>query len=62
MHTMPKKGRVSERHELPLKPILEVKLFYVGGIDFMWPFVISFRNEYILVPVDYFSKWVEECC
>ena len=29
------------------------------GIDFMGPFPISDRNKYILVCVDYVSKWVE---
>nr|XP_017221472.1 PREDICTED: uncharacterized protein LOC108198219 [Daucus carota subsp. sativus] len=34
-------------------------LFDVWGIDFMGPFPPSFKNEYILVAVDYVSKWVE---
>ncbi|RVW21712.1 Retrovirus-related Pol polyprotein from transposon 17.6 [Vitis vinifera] len=34
-------------------------LFDVWGIDFMGPFPISFGNSYILVRVDYLSKWVE---
>ncbi|XP_050220277.1 uncharacterized protein LOC126670562 [Mercurialis annua] len=29
------------------------------GIDFMGPFTVSFGNMYILVGVDYVSKWVE---
>ena len=29
------------------------------GIDFMGPFPPSFRNIYILLVVDYVSKWVE---
>ena len=37
----------------------EVELFDVWGIDFIGPFPLSFRNEYILVAVDYVSKWVE---
>jgi len=53
------KGGVSRRHELHLTPILEVELFDVWGIDFMGPFVSSFGNKYILVAVDYVSKWVE---
>ncbi|XP_049347813.1 uncharacterized protein LOC125812353 [Solanum verrucosum] len=52
-------GGVSKRHELPLIPILEVELFDVWGIDFMGPFMSSFGNKYILVAVDYVSKWVE---
>ena len=44
---------------MPLTNILEVKLFDVWGIDFMGPFIPSFGNLYILVAVDYVSKWVE---
>ena len=44
---------------MPLNPILEVEIFNVWGIDFMGPFPISFDNQYILVAVDYMSKWVE---
>ena len=44
---------------MPLTNILEVKVFYVWGIDFMRPFPSSFGNLYILVAVDYISKWVE---
>jgi Integrase core domain len=38
---------------------LEVKLFDVWGIDFMGPFPSSFGNKFILVAVDYISKWIE---
>ncbi|GKD30765.1 reverse transcriptase domain-containing protein [Tanacetum coccineum] len=34
-------------------------IFDVWGIDFMGPFSSSRGNKYILVAVDYFSKWVE---
>ena len=44
---------------MPLKNILEVEIFDVWGIDFMGPFPLSFGNLYILVSVDYVSKWVE---
>ena len=44
---------------MPQKGILEVKLFDLWGIDFMGPFPSSHGNEYILVAVDYVSKWVE---
>ena len=40
-------------------PMLEVELFDVWGIDFMGPFLPSFGKNYILVAVDYVSKWVE---
>ncbi|KAL6335826.1 hypothetical protein AAG906_040542 [Vitis piasezkii] len=36
-----------------------IDLFYVWGIDFMGPFPMSFGYSYILVGVDYVSKWVE---
>ncbi|KAJ9556305.1 hypothetical protein OSB04_010919 [Centaurea solstitialis] len=52
-------GNVSQRNEMPLNNILEVELFDVWGIDFMGPFPVSFHNQYILVAVDYVSKWVE---
>jgi len=44
---------------MPLNPILEIELFDVWGIDFMGPFSNLFGNQYILVAVDYMSKWVE---
>lgn len=46
-------------YEMPLTSILEVELFDVWGIDFMSPFRSSFGNKYILVAVNYVSKWVE---
>lgn len=52
-------GNISRKNEMPLKSILEVELFDVWGIDFMGPFPSSFSNQYILVAVDYVSKWVE---
>nr|XP_016459599.1 PREDICTED: uncharacterized protein LOC107783140 [Nicotiana tabacum] len=39
--------------------IQEVEVFDMWGIDFMGPFVSSYGNKYILVAVDYVSKWVE---
>ena len=52
-------GNISKMHEMPLQGILVVQLFDVWGIDFMGPFPSSFRNLYILLVVDYVSKWVE---
>ena len=52
-------GKISCRHMMPLNPILVVDLFDVSGIDFMGPFPSSFGYSYILVGVDYVSKWVE---
>lgn len=44
---------------MPLKNILEVKLFDVWGIDFIGPFPSFWGNKFILVVVDYVSKQVE---
>ncbi len=44
---------------MPLTNILEIELFDVWGIDFLGPFPSSYGNKYILVVVDYVSKWVE---
>ena len=38
---------------------LQIELFDVWGIDYMGPFPPSKKYEYILVAVDYVSKWVE---
>ena len=50
---------ISKRDEMQMKPILEVEIFDLWGIDFMGPFPPSDGKEYILVAVDYVSKWVE---
>jgi hypothetical protein len=52
-------GSISKRNEMPMQPILVVDIFYVWGIDFMGPFLNSCGNLYILVAVDYVSKWIE---
>ncbi|KAL6313692.1 hypothetical protein AAG906_010110 [Vitis piasezkii] len=52
-------GKLTNRNQMPMNPILIVELFDVWGIDFMGPFPMSFGNSYILVRVDYVSKWVE---
>ncbi|CAN6555178.1 unnamed protein product [Malus baccata var. baccata] len=49
----------SSRNEMPQQSILVIELFEVWGIDFMGPFPSSHGNLYILVAVDYVSKWVE---
>lgn len=41
---------------MPLNSILEVKIFYVWGIDFMGQFPSSRGNKYILMAIDYVSK------
>jgi len=50
---------LSRKNEMPLNFILQVEIFDVWGINFMGPFPSSRGNKYILVAVDYVSKWVE---
>jgi len=42
-----------------LNPIIVVEIFDVSGIDFMGLFSSSFGKEYILLVVDYVSKWLK---
>ncbi|XP_022003344.1 uncharacterized protein K02A2.6-like [Helianthus annuus] len=44
---------------MPQNPIQVLEIFDVWGIDFMGPFPPSSGNRYILVAIDYVSKWVE---
>lgn len=50
---------VSRCDEMPLRNINEVELLDVWGIAFMGPFPSSTGNKYILVIIDYVSKWIE---
>ena len=52
-------GNIGKKQEMLQKPILEVEIFDVWGLDFIGPFPSSCGNQYILVAVDYVSKWVE---
>ena len=52
-------GNILRKVEMPLHNMLEVEIFDFWGIDFMGPFPPSNGNLYILVAVDYVSKWVE---
>ncbi|GJU25174.1 reverse transcriptase domain-containing protein [Tanacetum coccineum] len=54
-----KQGKISQRDEMPQNAIQVCEIFDVWGIDFMGPFPSSRGNKYILVAVDYLSKWVE---
>nr|GEY75066.1 reverse transcriptase domain-containing protein [Tanacetum cinerariifolium] len=51
--------KISQRDEMPQNTIQVCEIFDVWGIDFMGPFPSSKGNKYILVAVDYLSKWVE---
>ncbi|GJU01613.1 reverse transcriptase domain-containing protein [Tanacetum coccineum] len=48
-----------QRDEMPQNAIQVCEIFDLWGIDFMGPFPSSRGNKYILVAVDYLSKWVE---
>ncbi|GKA10891.1 reverse transcriptase domain-containing protein [Tanacetum coccineum] len=50
---------ISLRDEAPQNYIQVCEIFDVWGIDFMGHFPSSNRNKYILVAIDYVSKWVE---
>ncbi|GJR53525.1 reverse transcriptase domain-containing protein [Tanacetum coccineum] len=54
-----KQGKISQRDEMRQNAIQICEIFDVWGIDFMGPFPSSRGNKYILVAVDYLSKWVE---
>lgn len=53
-------GSIGKKQKMPLKGIPKVELFNVCDLDFIGPFLKSFGKEYILVGVEYVSKWVEE--
>ncbi|GKE30128.1 reverse transcriptase domain-containing protein [Tanacetum coccineum] len=55
----PKLGNISSRNEMPQNNIQVCEVFDVWGLDFIGPFPNSRGNQYILVVVDYVSKWVE---
>ncbi|GKE37873.1 reverse transcriptase domain-containing protein [Tanacetum coccineum] len=54
-----RQGKISQRDEMPQNAIQVCEIFDVWGIDFMGPFPSSRGNKYILVAIDYLSKWVE---
>nr|GEY36881.1 hypothetical protein [Tanacetum cinerariifolium] len=47
------------KDEMPQNSIQVWEIFDAWGIDFMGPFPSTKGNQYILVAVDYLSKWVE---
>ncbi|GJT32814.1 reverse transcriptase domain-containing protein [Tanacetum coccineum] len=54
-----RQGKISQRDKMPQNPVQICKIFDVWGIDFMGLLPSSRGNQYILVVVDYISKWVE---
>ncbi|GJS81373.1 reverse transcriptase domain-containing protein [Tanacetum coccineum] len=53
------KAKSLKGDEMPQNAIQVCEIFDLWGIDFMGPFPSSKGNKYILVVVDYLSKWVE---
>nr|GEU99438.1 transposon Ty3-I Gag-Pol polyprotein [Tanacetum cinerariifolium] len=54
-----RQGKISQRDEMPQNSIQIYEIFDFWGIDFMGPFPSLRGHKYILVAVDYLSKWVE---
>ncbi|GKD22689.1 reverse transcriptase domain-containing protein [Tanacetum coccineum] len=57
--TTPPKRCLTPKDKMSQNAIQVCEIFDVWGIDFMGPFPSSRGNKYILVAVDYLSKWVE---
>ncbi|GJV00450.1 reverse transcriptase domain-containing protein [Tanacetum coccineum] len=53
------KEKLHNKMRCPQNSIQVCEIFDMWGIDFMGPFPSSRGNKYILVAVDYLSKWVE---
>ncbi|GJV05446.1 reverse transcriptase domain-containing protein [Tanacetum coccineum] len=56
--TMLKKQNLAKKDGMSQNEIQVCEIFDVWGIDFMGPLPSSQGNKYILVAVDYLSKWV----
>nr|GEU36342.1 reverse transcriptase domain-containing protein [Tanacetum cinerariifolium] len=54
-----RQGKISQRDEMIQNAIQVCDTFDVWGIDFIGPFLSSKGKKYILVAIDYLSKWVE---
>ncbi|GJU22680.1 reverse transcriptase domain-containing protein [Tanacetum coccineum] len=54
-----KTRNISKHDEMPLNNIQVCEIFDIWGIDFMGPFPKSYKFEYILVAIDYVSKWAK---
>ncbi|GKC62704.1 reverse transcriptase domain-containing protein, partial [Tanacetum coccineum] len=54
-----RQGKISQKDEMLRNAIQVCEIFDVRGIDFIRSFPSSRGNKYILVAIDYLSKWVE---
>nr|GEW87969.1 reverse transcriptase domain-containing protein [Tanacetum cinerariifolium] len=52
-------GKISQHDEMPQNAIQICEIFDIWGIDFMGPFLSFKGNKYILVALNYLSKWVK---
>nr|GEW60993.1 reverse transcriptase domain-containing protein [Tanacetum cinerariifolium] len=50
---------ISKQDEMPLNNIQVDEIFDIWSIDFMGPFLKSYKFEHILIAVDYVSKWAD---
>nr|GEZ94768.1 reverse transcriptase domain-containing protein [Tanacetum cinerariifolium]GFA47165.1 reverse transcriptase domain-containing protein [Tanacetum cinerariifolium] len=57
--TCQRQGKISQRDEMPQNTIQVCEIFDVWGINFMGPIPSSKGDKYILIAIDYLSKWVE---
>ncbi|GJV56113.1 reverse transcriptase domain-containing protein [Tanacetum coccineum] len=51
--------KVFDAYEMPQNSIEVSEIFDIWGIDFIGPFPKSHKFEYILVAIEYMSKWAE---
>ena len=58
-HNCQQLGGITRKNQMPSNPIVHLEIFDCWGIDFMGPFPISHGHLYILLAVDYVSRWVE---
>ncbi|GJV92876.1 DNA-directed DNA polymerase [Tanacetum coccineum] len=54
-----KTRNISKHDEMPLNSIQVCEVFDIWAIEFMGPFPKSYKFKYILVAIDYVSKWAE---
>ncbi|GJR50197.1 reverse transcriptase domain-containing protein [Tanacetum coccineum] len=54
-----RQGKILQKDEMPQNAIQVCEIFDVWGINFMGPFLSSRGNKYILVTIEFLSKWVE---
>nr|GEV86294.1 retrovirus-related Pol polyprotein from transposon 17.6 [Tanacetum cinerariifolium] len=54
-----RQGKISQKDKMPQNAIQVCEIFDMWGIDFMGSIPSSRGNKYILVAVDYLSKWVK---